>query len=44
MGLKAGTSYFKCQIEKVEHILNFTSQILNKHEEVDYSFTDYICQ
>lgn len=44
MGLKEGTSYFKCQIEKVEHILNFTANILNKNKHEDYTFTDYIFQ
>ena len=24
LGLKPGESYFKCQVEKVEHIVNFT--------------------
>ena len=47
-GLLEGETYYKCKIEKVEHIVNFTQHILNKPkkegENVDYSFTDYICK
>ena len=47
-GLAEGDTYFKCKIDKVEHIVNFTSHILNKQpkegEPVDYSFTDYVCK
>jgi hypothetical protein len=47
MGLKNGETYYKCQVEKVEHIFNFTSVLLNKQTDdglVDYSFTDYVCK
>jgi len=30
MGLNKGEIYFKCQVERVEHIFNFTSSLLNK--------------
>jgi hypothetical protein len=47
-GLLPGDIYFKCKIEKVEHIVNFTAHIVNKPkkegEAVDYSFTDYVCK
>lgn len=45
MFIPEGKTFFKCQIEKVEHIVNFTSQIINKKkEDIDYSFTDYVCK
>jgi hypothetical protein len=47
-GLVEGEVYHKCTVEKVEHIVNFTSHVLNKPkkdgESVDYSFTDYVCK
>ena len=46
-GLNDGEMYFKCKVDKVEHIVNFTCQILNKmgpNDPVDYSFTDYVCK
>ena len=46
-GLQSGEDYFKCKVDKVEHIVNFTCQILNKmgpDDPVDYSFTDYVCK
>ena len=44
LGLQENEQYFKCRVDKVEHIVNFTSQILNKTDAVDYSFTDYVCK
>jgi hypothetical protein len=35
-GLEDNDTYFKCQIEKLEHIVGF--------EGDDYSFTDYACR
>ena len=47
-GLCQGDVYYKCKIEKVEHIVNFTSHIVKKNkkdgEAIDYSFTDYVCK
>ena len=46
LGLNEGDKFFKCSVSKVDHIINFTSHILNKRDEMpmDYSFTDYKCK
>lgn len=41
LGLNAGDVYARVKVNKVDHIVNFTTRIL-RSEEKDYSYTDYI--
>jgi len=41
LGLNPGEVYARCKVSKVDHIVNFTTRILQS-EEKDYSYTDYI--
>jgi len=45
MGMSPGEKYLKCQVEKVDHMVNFTSHIIGQKKDadtLDYSFTDYV--